>query len=543
MFSKKHPTSPLNRHETQRLRASGRTEAVASSLQQRIYLHEQLYFHDSHLSVYNILAPMKVKYGSVSIEHIHSSLRSVIEQYTILRTAVYFDESNNKVKQQIQPLTDDIYSFQHSQGISTSEQLDDLLMSESNKKYFDVTKGKVLRCHVVQQCTENHNHSLHQGDFIIFNVHHIAFEVSSVKPFLKAFEQACCTDDDYQPTLSIPQYIDFALYEQAMLSDINVNSKMNKARRFWSDLMHDYDWNRIRRLVPEEDTNNKIRSGRGLSVAFHMEQDIIDAMMLFTSSNNVTMFSLSLACYYAFLYKLINDDDLCVAGVIANRLTEEMKNMIGMFVNLVPYRIKIEPSNSFNHFVQKVHQLCTDVLEHASLPYQQIIQIQGEQEHHVLPSSSFQYESLVSTLTQNTSTELTVSEGCVLSPLNDRNTLHGNGTAVFDLTLTVSRDHYARTTKCFLDCSTDLFKSQADVDLLANRFKHILRQLFCSSIVGEPSYDQCSISISNLSLILPEEIEEIQKVMFHRLPTIENEGMYNNKIRIYVRTHDVSNVK
>ncbi|CAF3839123.1 unnamed protein product [Adineta steineri] len=424
MFPKKHPTLPLNQNEIQRLRASGRTEAVASFLQQRIYLHEQLSFHGSDLSVYNILVPLKVKYGSISIGRIHSSLRSVIEQYTILRTAVYFDESNNKIKQQIQPLTDDIYSFEHSQGILTSERLDDLLTNESTKKYFDVTTGKVLRCHVVQQCTENHNHSLHQGDFIIFNVHHIAFDLSSVKPFVEAFKKACCTDDDCQPVLSIPQYIDFALYEQAMLSDINVNSKMNKARRFWSDLMHDYDWYRIRRLVPEEDTNNKVRSGRGLSVAFHIEQNIVDAMMLFTSSNYITMFSLLLACYYAFLYKLINDDDLCVAGVVANRSKEEMKNMIGMFVNLVPYRIKIEPNSSFNYFVQKVQQLCTDVLEHASLPYQQIIETQGKREHHVLPSSSFQYESLMSTLTQNTSTELVVSEDCILGALNDRDTSH-----------------------------------------------------------------------------------------------------------------------
>ncbi|CAF4031667.1 unnamed protein product, partial [Adineta steineri] len=524
MFRKKHSTLPVNRHEIQRLTASGRTEAVASSLQQRIYLHEQLYFHASDLSVYNFLVPLKVKYGSISIERIHSSLRSVIEQHTILRTAVYFNQANNQIEQHIQPLTDDIYSFQHSQGISTLEQLDDLLMNESIKKHFDVTKGKVLRCHVVQKSTENHNHSLHQGDFIIFNVHHIAFDFGSIKPFVKAFEQACCTDDDCQSTLLIPQYIDFALYEQAMLSDINVNSKMNKARRFWGDLMHDYDWYRIRRLVPEEDTNNKIRSGRGLSVAFHIEQDIVDAMMLFTSSNNVTMFSLSLACYYAFLYKLTKDDDLCVAGVVANRSTEEIKNMIGMFVNLVPYRIKIEPNSLFNHFVQKVQQLCTDVLEHASLPYQQIIEIQGKREHHALPSSSFQYESLMSTLTQNTSSKLIVGEGCILGAFDDRDTTHGNGTTLFDLALTVSHDHYARTTKCFLDCSTDLFKSQADVDLLANRFKHILRQLFCSSIVGEPSYNQCSISISNLSLILPEEIEEIQKVMFYRLPTIENEA-------------------
>ncbi|CAF4201713.1 unnamed protein product, partial [Adineta steineri] len=444
-------------------------------------------------------------YGSISIERIHSSLRSVIEQHTILRTAVYFDQANNQIEQCIQPLTDEIYSFQHSQGISTSEQLDDLLTNESTKKYFDVTKGKVLRCHVVERSTENHDHSLHEGDFIFFNVHHIAFDLSSVKPFLKAFAQACYTDDSCQPILSVPQYIDFALYEQAMLSDINVNSKMNKAQRFWSDLMHDYDWNGIRRLVPEEDTNDKVRSGRALSVAFHLEQNIVDAMMLFTSSNNITMFSLSLACYYAFLYKIINDDDLCVAGVIANRSKEEMKNMIGMFVNLVPYRIKMQSNNSFNHFVQEVQQLCIDVLEHASLPYQQIIETQGKREHHVLPSSAFQYESSVSTLTQNTSSKLIVGEGCVLGAFNDRDTAHGNGTTLFDLALTIAHDHHSRSTEYFLDCSTDIFKSQANVDLLANRFQHMLTQLFSSSsIIHEPIY--------KLSIVLPTEQEFIHQM-------------------------------
>ncbi|CAF4864068.1 unnamed protein product [Rotaria socialis] len=55
--------------------------------------------------------------------------------------------------------------------------------------------------------------------------------------------------------------------------------------------------------------------------------------MLFTASNNVTMISLALTCYYAFLFKLTNsEDDLCVASVIANRTEQEMKDMIDSFL-------------------------------------------------------------------------------------------------------------------------------------------------------------------------------------------------------------------
>ncbi|CAF4013774.1 unnamed protein product, partial [Adineta steineri] len=31
--------------------------------------------------------------------------------------------------------------------------------------------------------------------------------------------------------------------EQALLADTNIDSKMSKARRYWSNLVNGYDWN------------------------------------------------------------------------------------------------------------------------------------------------------------------------------------------------------------------------------------------------------------------------------------------------------------
>ncbi|CAF4097654.1 unnamed protein product, partial [Adineta steineri] len=329
MFQKKKRTAATTDHKVQRLKITSRTEALASSAQQRIYMHENLYFSGSDLSVYNSLIPLQIKRGSVSIEHIRLSLVSVIQQHTVLRTAICFNPIRNEIEQNIQPLTDDTYSFEHSSGISTLERLDRLLTNESIGKCFDVENGKVLRCHVVQRSPDNHDDLLHEGDLIIFVIHHIAFDLSSYKPFLKAFERACWANEYQQSLLTMPQYIDFALYEQALLADTSAESKMNKARRFWANLMHGYDWDKIRHLVPDKDRTDQHYSGRGYTTAFTINQDVVDSMMLFASTNNVTMFSLSLACYYAFLFKLTNhDDDLCVVSSAANRPEKELQDMI-----------------------------------------------------------------------------------------------------------------------------------------------------------------------------------------------------------------------
>ncbi|CAF1247958.1 unnamed protein product [Adineta steineri] len=329
MFQKTKRTAATTDNKVQRLKISGLTEAVASSAQQRIYIHENLYFSGPDLSIFNSLVPLQIKRGSVLIEHIRLSLVSVIQQHTIFRTSIRFNSIRNQIEQYIQPLTDDIYSFEHSRDVSTLEKLDRLLTNESIRKHFDVENGKVLRCHVVQRSAEDRNDSLHEGDLIIFVIHHIAFDLTSYKPFLKAFERACWANEYQQSVLKIPQYIDFALYEQALLADLNAQSKMNKSRQFWANLMHGYDWDKIQHLVPDEGQTDRHRSGRGYSSAFIIDQDVVDSMMLFASTNDVTMFSLSLACYYAFLFKLTNhDDDLCIVSTAANRLEKEIQDMI-----------------------------------------------------------------------------------------------------------------------------------------------------------------------------------------------------------------------
>ncbi|CAF1363074.1 unnamed protein product [Adineta steineri] len=498
MFPNKNSTVANTNHKAQRLMVSGRTEAVASSTQQRIYMHENLYFSGFDFSAYNYIIPLTIKCGSVSIEHIRLSLVSVIQQHTVLRTAIRFNPIRNQIEQNIQSLTEDIYSFEHSRGVFTLEQLDRLLTNESIGKYFDVENGKVLRCHVVQRSPENRDDSLHEGDLIIFVIHHIAFDLSSYKPFLKAFERACWENEYQQSVLTIPQYIDFALYEQALLADTSAESKMNKARRFWANLMHGYNWDKIQYLVPNEDRSDRHHSGRGYSAAFTIDQDVVDAMMLFASTNNVTMFSSSLACYYIFLFKLTNhDDDLCVVSSVANRPEKELQDMIGMFVNLLLYRIKIDPHTTFKHLVQQVQQLSTEILEHASLPYQQIIDSQGKREINVLPSTFFQYESVVSSMIQKNSIELTVSEGSVVSGYYDRDLNRQNGISLFDISLTIIHHHHTRSTECFLKCSTDIFKHQDDVDLLSKRFQHILTQLF--------SFPMFQESICKLTILLPCE--------------------------------------
>ncbi|CAF3473432.1 unnamed protein product [Rotaria socialis] len=171
--------------------------------------------------------------------------------------------------------------------------------------------------------------------------------------------------------------------------------------------------------------------------------------------------------------------------------------MIGMFVNLLPYRIVVDPHAGFCDLLQQVHQLTIDVLQHSYLPYQYIIGQHQQRERHSMPSIHFQYESLISSLNHKSNKQLTLTSDTEISLYTDRDWSHGNGVALFDLGLTVSHDHNLQKTDFTLECSADLFTSQEQVNELSSRFQQLLRQIFINTMLHAPIYE--------LSLILPNE--------------------------------------
>ncbi|CAF1137805.1 unnamed protein product [Adineta ricciae] len=500
------------------LKVSGRSNATASYAQQRIWLHEKLYF--DHLSsspaMYNILLPLRIKCGILPVEHVQFALLSVLEKHKVLRTAVRFNKETNQLEQEIQPLSRNIYSFERTQNISSSEQLDDILTTEIVTNYFDVEQGKVVRCHLIQINNDCDLENLHMGDLLLFTIHHIAFDNSSLRLFTLAFAEACGQFKYVQSLQKAPQYIDFTLYEQSFLK----STEAERARKFWASLLKGYDWTKTSiQPIDTAQTTKSIRSGRGYSIAFNLENDLVQAQMAFAASHNISMFQLYLACYYVFLFKLGAIQDLCVAATYNNRPLSEMKSMIGMFANTIPYRINMDPHDSFEKLVIQVQHLCLAILSDAHLPYQQILGVQAN-ERYPMPETFFHYESLLTSTTYNTTAEIPTNNknGTVFDIYYDRDRSHGNGIALFDMTLAVSHGHHAQVTECFLECSADLFSDETIVKQMTERFQSLLRQLFI-----DQKYDLSKTPINQLSLLLPSERNELQSTVFKRLPNI-NEG-------------------
>ncbi|UJR29563.1 hypothetical protein I4U23_010780 [Adineta vaga] len=493
--------------------AIGLQQGIASYAQERVWFEEKLQNDSStSLTSNNVVLPLVVKCGSISIERIRSSILTILNQHTILRTAFDFNEKRGKLMQKVQSKVGiNSYSFEVTRRtiLSTNEMVE-LIKNEFDNNFSDLDLGFVLRCHLVKMGLNDDYELLKPDDLIIFVFHQIVFDYNSVGPFITAFTQAY---DEVTSNMTNLQYIDYTLYEQTQLASRDQDSNINKAKQFWSTLMRDYKpYGRNSSLTTSMHEMKK-RSGRGLSATFNLDSYTVGAQIEFASLYNVSMFDLGLAYYFIFLYELNNGtiNDLCVVCPTANRPLIEMKSIIGTFINMLPYRIRIDPNQSFINFVQRLHTLCADISEHDQLPYQLIMK---DTDNSYLPKLPFhfRFDSIDPLSAEEMALESETKDG-TLGLYIDGVWLHGNSVMANDLTLTMIHNHQEQKTQYIFECSTDCYKEKAAAEM-CRHFEDFLSNFFIKSSTTS-DFNNTQQSITSSSHLL-SGIKQLSKANFEQ---------------------------
>ncbi|CAF1215338.1 unnamed protein product [Adineta steineri] len=133
------------------------------------------------------------------------------------------------------------------------------------------------------------------------------------------------------------RYLDYAVAEQQM--------SMTVTNVFWLNALHNC---------------------RGTSISFQFDNDLLKAFLTYASTYNIKLEYLTLASYYTFLFKLVNNEnDICIVMNNHGRSKPELMSIIGIFVKALPLRCQINSNHSFDEFVKHVDTIATQTFEHS----------------------------------------------------------------------------------------------------------------------------------------------------------------------------------
>jgi hypothetical protein len=461
----------------------------------------------------------------VSISRLRQALQAVLTRHNILRTALYLDNNGTIVQHCLDTTitNDDTKSngfsiinlpSHHDDDHKINAAINDII---HHSDLFDLSQGRVIRCHILRHCRPDDDVSfenddlLYKNDFILFSMHHSAFDGTSRAIFLHDLALAYESDCLLPMIDNTLQYIDYAVHERVM--------DVTSSREFWHSQLEGYNLERSLSLpVDRHRSSTGQRSGFASTFQISFDNNISTAFLNYASLHQVTPFQLGLATFYAFLFKLSHGEtDLCITSINANRYRTELQNMIGMFVATLPYRIELDPQWSFDELVKHVREKSLSILEHSHYSLQQIL-------------ADFQLNQSNVSFLETMFDFITVSTYVDSFSLNDTNLKQISigqpyQMAKFDFSMTFIYNSISNENQlsCFLVCSSDIF-DKITVTHFAQRFEYFLDQIFGT----EPNAnmrDDSIISINKLSLILPEEAREMQTIIFRRMENIGNEGM------------------
>lgn len=398
------------------------------------------------ITVYHIVLAFRLRTNSKKSElvlsHLQSTVQLLVEKHTSLRTSLHMmDDDQKKLWQRILPSNSIIVPVIESM-INNDQNLYDIIADEeTNRSHFDLARGRVFRCHIIRYHERNDETS------ILFNFHHSIFDGTSEALFLNDLCQAYATGKLNSSTHEQYTYLDYARWERQL--------DMSSALAFWKENLKDQQ---LVELPYDRICPTAVRTGRGSSVLVNMFPE--DSLVAYARQRQVTLFQLCLTMYFAFLYKLTGNRDLIVGSLVTNRTRPELVSIIGMFANLIPYRLKIEPQETFPQLIERVQNLCNDVFPHTHVPFQMLSKL-------LYPMDGITTAIDFETIGTHQHLDSNLQLAPIVVPVN---------MTPFDLSLRFKHDLSTKMIACTFEYSLDVF-DRSTIETLAHRFKLLSTQL------------------------------------------------------------------
>ena len=320
--------------------------------QKSIMLTEGFY---KHTSVNNICGTVIVK-GKVNFKYLEKAIKYVVNnnQNFWLR----FSQVKSGVRQYIiEPYDFDVYV----EELDDENELENLERKLS-ERVFDVFDSMLFEFRMY-----NCNNSY--GGFVL-NIHHLISDSWTLglvaREVMEIYEKL--SKNEVANIDGIYNYIDYINTEDEYRS----SSKYFKDKEFWTNMIN-REVNPAE--LPSDVFNNGIKATSiGERLIFSISKNKMKLISQFCAQNKTSVFNFLMAVYSIYISKIINSNNFSVGTPILNRTNYKEKNMMGMFINIIPFFFDIDKSKTFMEYIGSMSQTTISMLRHQRYPYQLMLE-------------------------------------------------------------------------------------------------------------------------------------------------------------------------
>lgn len=441
-----------------------------SFAQQRLWFFNQM---NPESRIYNILTAIKLD-GELDVQSLEKSLNEIVERHENLRTT--FDMLDGEPVQVISPSTPfNIHKIllQESSDLESADELSELIAKEAHH-VFNLTTGPLLRATLVV---------LNQQEYVLLlNMHHIISDGWSmgvlIDELVALYHAFTAGKPSPLPELAI-QYADYAVWQRNRLQDGSLESQF----LYWKNQLQDaapvLD-------LPTDRPRPAIQSHLGAGHTFFIPAGLTGALKALSQRQGCTLFMTLLALFDLLLYRYTGQNDILIGTPIANRNRVDIEKLIGVFVNTLVMRARVESGDSFLSLLKQQREVALGAYANQDLPFEKLVE-------EIQPERSLSHTPLFQVLLvlQSAPVKQIALQGLSVKSL-DRQTR----TSAFDMTMAVTEK--AEGLSCSVEYNADLF-DEATIVRMGEHFSRLAEEA-----VGNPD-----LRVIEMRMLAEEERKQL----------------------------------
>jgi amino acid adenylation domain-containing protein len=328
------------------------------------FAQEQMWFLDQlnpGSSLYNLTAATRFK-GKLDIAAFEMSLGEILRRHEVLRATYDVIEGKpvqivHEAPPQRLPIVD-LSSLEAGEREAVAQRM----ILEEGRRPFDLKAGPIIRANILRLSEYEH--------LLLLTMHHICTDGWSIGALYREMEALyeAFSARRQSPLAELPiQYADYAVWQRQRLQGERLEELVSFWRRQLEDAAVGLD-------LPTDKPRLSVQSHNGGWRLFDLPPSLTRDLRTFSQREGVTLVVTLLAAFKALLFRYTDQNDILVGTPAVNRARPEIESLIGMFLNTLVLRTKVEGAESFRSLVARVRETVLAAHDHQELPIEKLVE-------------------------------------------------------------------------------------------------------------------------------------------------------------------------
>ncbi|PWI09284.1 non-ribosomal peptide synthetase [Streptomyces sp. NWU339] len=302
--------------------------------------------------------------GELNVDALRSALRDVVDRHEVLRTVIV-EDGDGVPHQQVLASGEKPFDLP---VIEVAEEKRASAVDEVATETFDLAADVPIRARLVRCGPRDHT--------LVVVAHHVAVDGESFGPLFRDLTTAYAarTKGGAPAWEPLPvQYADYTLWQMDLLGDeSDPGSLAARQLDYWRGALADLPQPLA---LPTDRPRPRVMSPEGDRIQFSIDPGLLEAVEKLAAELDTTVSMVMHSALAVLLHHLGCGDDVPIGAPITDRTDEELRDLVGFFVNTWVLRVDLSGNPTFRRLLQRVRDRSLAAYDNQDMPFERLVEL------------------------------------------------------------------------------------------------------------------------------------------------------------------------